>query len=129
MLYFYKAGLLRIIDADTVELMIDQGLRGFQCEEVRLWGIDSPEMRTKAGKAARAYLVNLANERGWLVHPVYVRTIKDETDKYGRYLAILYDQPTDVHVDIEALIYAKSLDRGSINWQIVEAGHAKERYW
>lgn len=129
MLYFYKAHIARIVDGDTIDLQMDLGMSIFRLERVRLWGVDAPELRFQKGKEARAYLVNRANENGWLVNQVYVRTIKDETDKYGRYLAILYDQPTDVHVDIEALIYAKSLDRGSINWQIIEAGHAKERYW
>ena len=129
MLYFYKAHVERIVDGDTIDIQLDLGMSIFRRERVRLWGIDAPEMRTKLGKEARAYLVNRANEKGWLVNPLYVRTIKDETDKYGRYLAIVYEQPADMNVDIEALIHAKSLDRGSINWQIVEAGHAKERYW
>ena len=129
MLYFYRAHVERIVDGDTIDIQLDLGMSIFRRERVRLWGVDAPEMRFNAGKEARRYLVNLATEKGWLVNPVYVRTIKDETDKYGRYLAIIYEQPTDMNVDIEALIHAKSLDRGSVNWQIVEAGHAKERYW
>jgi endonuclease YncB( thermonuclease family) len=51
MIYIYKAELIRVVDGDTVELMIDQGFSDFTEQKMRLYGIDSPEMRTNAGKA------------------------------------------------------------------------------
>lgn len=135
-LYVYKAKVVEVIDGDTLELMIDLGLGVFRKERVRLFGIDAPEMRFQKGKEARSYLINLIDaaklveQKATGQEPIFVvKTIKDRTDKYGRYLVMLYDSIEDIPDDIDVLIHAKSLDRGSFNWQMVLGNHAVERYW
>jgi micrococcal nuclease len=125
MIYIYKAELIRVVDGDTVELMIDQGFSNFTKQTMRLYGIDAPEMNTLAGKAAKAWLWEALQP----LEAIYIETIqlstKAKRDKYGRFLAVLYDEFGDVHTKLPE----KSLALESINSQMIEVGHAKERYW
>ena len=124
MIYIYKAELIRVIDGDTVDLVIDLGFDTFRHERFRLYGIDAPEIRTLAGKAAKAWLWDALQPLG----AIYVQTIqlstKAKRDKYGRFLAVLYDElPTLIP------IVREPIHPSSINAQIITEGHAKERYW
>ena len=57
--FIYKAKVLRIVDGDTCDVMLDLGFNSFMKGRVRLVGIDTPESRTrdltekKYGKAAK----------------------------------------------------------------------------
>ena len=87
--YLYRATIVSIYDADTVTLDIDVGFNTTRRESVRLYGIDAPEVRGDErpdGIRARDWL------RGKLPAgtKVVVRSIKDRTGKYGRYLAVLW---------------------------------------
>tara|TARA_Y100000310_G_scaffold256144_1_gene263863 strand:+ start:5389 stop:5727 length:339 start_codon:yes stop_codon:yes gene_type:complete len=46
-MYEYKAKLLRIIDGDTIDCVIDLGFNVRLKERIRLKGIDTPETRTR----------------------------------------------------------------------------------
>lgn len=79
----YQATVDRVVDGDTVDVVVDLGfdlsLRG----RFRLAGIDAPEMNTAAGRASKARLEELLPAAG----VVFVETFKgDAKDKYGRYL-------------------------------------------
>jgi micrococcal nuclease len=124
LIYIYKADLIRVVDGDTVDLMIDLGFDTFRHERFRLYGIDAPEMNTPEGKDAKAWLIGVLGPYG----AIYVQTIqlstKAKRDKYGRFLAVLYDElPTLVPIMREPIHPA------SINAKMVTEGHAKERYW
>jgi micrococcal nuclease len=124
-IYIYKAELIRVVDGDTVELMIDLGFDTSRKERFRLYGIDAPEMNTAKGKEAKAWLIGVLGPYG----AIYVQTIQLETkakrDKYGRFLAVLYSEFGDVRTKLPP----KTLALESVNAQMIEAGHAKERYW
>ena len=124
MIYIYKASLIRVVDGDTVDLIIDLGFDTSRKERFRLYGIDAPEIRFEAGKAAKAWLEDALMP----LEAIYVQTIqlstKAKRDKYGRFLAVLYDElPTLIPVMREPIHPA------SINARMVVEGHAKERYW
>jgi micrococcal nuclease len=125
MIYIYKAELIRVVDGDTVELMVDQGFSQFTKQTMRLYGIDAPEMRTEEGKAAKKWLWEALQP----LEAIYVQTIQLETkakrDKYGRFLAVLYREFGDVRTKLPE----KRLALESINSEMIEVGHAKERYW
>ena len=62
-MYEYRVKILRVVDGDTVDVDIDLGFGVWMHKErVRLYGIDTPESRTrdleekKYGKAAKAFL-------------------------------------------------------------------------
>jgi micrococcal nuclease len=125
MIYIYKAELIRVVDGDTVEFMIDLGFSQFTKQTMRLYGIDAPELRTKEGKAAKAWLWDALQP----LEAIYVQTIqlstKAKRDKYGRFLAVLYDDLGE----LRAKLPPKTLAPASINAKMIAEGHAKERYW
>lgn len=88
-MYEYKAKVVRVIDGDTVVLDLDLGCSVWLHDQsCRLYGIDTPEVRTRNlehkhhGLQAKAFV-----ER--YLYPgrsIVVRTKKDRSGKYGRYL-------------------------------------------
>ena len=87
-MYEYRVKILRVVDGDTVDVDIDLGFGVWMHKErVRLYGIDTPESRTrdleekKYGKAAKAFLEAKLKEGTPLL-----RTFKDGVGKYGRIL-------------------------------------------
>ena len=129
-MFTYAAKLIEVIDGDTVDLLIDLGFGVHVKERCRLYGIDAPEMPTEAGKIAKAYLESLigaATGELFVATRKMARKPKEKTDKYGRYLAVLYDNYHDVEADVDETKI--KMMQSSINLRMVEAGHAKERYW
>ena len=125
-MYQYKAQVKSVIDADTIDVLIDLGFGVHTMQRLRLYGIDAPEMRSEAGKVAKEYVksVLLGADAAMFV---YVRTLKDKKDKYGRKLAVLYFDPVSMADDRdESNIGVMGM---SLNQQIVNNGHAVERYW
>ena len=94
-MYEYNAQVLRVVDGDTVDVLIDCGFSTFRKERVRLYGINAPESRTrdkeekKKGLAAKARLDQLiTNTEGKIV----VKTELDKEGKYGRILGVIWDE-------------------------------------
>tara|TARA_R110000787_G_scaffold136884_1_gene249512 strand:- start:78 stop:461 length:384 start_codon:yes stop_codon:yes gene_type:complete len=94
LIYYYKVKeITKIVDGDTVDLLVDVGFDLSLEIRVRLRGINAWESRTrnlaekKKGLAAKARLKEMcqtAFDKGTL-------TIKTtEKGKYGRYIGILY---------------------------------------
>ena len=46
-MYKYKAKLIKVVDGDTIDALIDCGFSTFKKERVRLRGINAPESRTR----------------------------------------------------------------------------------
>jgi len=85
MMYEYRGEVVNVVDGDTVDVRIDLGLEIQREIRLRLFGINSAERFTDLGKmATEALRDTLAGNP-----KVTVRTFKDRTEKYGRYLAIL----------------------------------------
>jgi micrococcal nuclease len=126
MIYIYQAELVRVVDGDTVDLIIDLGFDTSRKERFRLYGIDAPEMNTQAGKDSKKWLWDALQP----LEAIYVQTIQLETkakrDKYGRFLAVLFDDTSDMRASGPT---KTRVCPSSINAQMIEAGHAKERYW
>ena len=85
----YNCILRRVIDGDTIDVDIDLGFKVFlQKERVRLFGINTPESRTrnleekKLGLAAKDRLKELLPKK------FIVRTHMDKKGKFGRILGV-----------------------------------------
>lgn len=82
-MYEYQATIVKVVDGDTIDVNIDLGMHIHVQTRLRILHINAAEHGTPAGDAATAYLRSQLLE-GMLVT---VRTQKDHTEKYGRYLA------------------------------------------
>lgn len=128
-IHIYQARIVDVIDGDTFDLMIDEGFSNFTQQRMRLYGIDAPEMKTDAGKDLQRRLVE-----NYYLAPVIVQSIeapksKQFRDKYGRFLAIIYDawplNPRAIANKQKILTVAPS----SLNARLIDDGLVKERYW
>ena len=94
-MYEYKARVHRIIDGDTVDVVIDLGFEMTTRQRIRLYGINTPETRTRdleekaRGKAAKARLYDLINGCN---REIIIKTKK--RGKYGRILGSLLHPDT-----------------------------------
>ena len=115
-MYQYKAKLIKVVDGDTVDALIDCGFSTFKKERVRLYGINAPESRTrdkkekKRGLASKARLKELIKEGK---NEFIVETMIYKKGKYGRLLGELFRD-----VDTER----------SYNDMLVSEGHATEYF-
>ncbi len=82
-LFNYKATLLKVIDGDTFDILIDLGFSIQHKIRVRINGIDTPEVSTEKGRLVRDELRALLP----VGTSLFVTTFKDPSDKYGRWLA------------------------------------------
>ena len=88
-LYHYKAKIVEVYDGDTCTVDIDLGLHIWnKGEKIRLTRINAPELRgterTK-GLKSRDFLRSLIFDK-----EVFIETIKDKKEKYGRYLGEIW---------------------------------------
>ncbi len=93
-MYEYRANIISTYDGDTVRAIIDLGfgvqLRGEDGKGVilRLSGLDTPEIR---GDERELGLISRDRLRERILgKDVILKTFKDETGKYGRYIAEIY---------------------------------------
>ena len=88
-MYEYGCTVERVVDGDTIDVILDLGFDIKFKSRVRLYGIDTPESRTRnkdekvRGKMAGAFLKE-AVENGAKV--VIQTKLKDSRGKYGRVL-------------------------------------------
>lgn len=89
--YTYFASVIRTIDGDTIECLVDLGFdMHYKCK-LRLLNVDAPETRTldleekRRGKFVEAKLIKML---GLYDNNILIRTSK--FDKYGRTLADVY---------------------------------------
>jgi endonuclease YncB( thermonuclease family) len=128
-IHIYQAQIVEVIDGDTFDLMIDLGFNTFTQQRMRLYGIDAPEMRTQAGKDLRVSMVTKHLFSHVIVQSVEAPKSKQFRDKYGRFLAIIYDAWPVASRPIsngEKILEVAPL---SLNARLINDGLVKERYW
>jgi micrococcal nuclease len=98
--------VVKIVDGDTIDVKVDLGFHVNLEMRLRLYGIDTWEVRgveREMGLAAKAALESLVLNG----KTVWIKTIKDRQGKYGRYLAVLF------------------IDDVNVNEWLVENGHGE----
>ncbi len=115
----YRVNIVKVVDGDTVDVDIDLGFGiWMRNERVRLYGIDTPESRTrdleekKYGKAASAYL----KEKLASGTPI-LKTFKDGVGKFGRILGELWIEEVSEESDHISV-------KTNINQMMIEEHHA-----
>ena len=88
-MYEYRCKILRVVDGDTVDVDTDLGFGVWlHKERIRLYGIDTPESRTRDLEEKR--YGNMAKELVKSYMPVgSMQTLITEKDKSGKYGRIL----------------------------------------
>lgn len=113
--YLYNAEVIKIVDGDTFKINIDLGFEvHLGPKSVRLYGVNTPESRTKnleekkLGLAAKEFTdqwIKKANNK------VKIETILDKNEKYGRILARVWNEAGEC-----------------LNTEIVKSGLAREYF-
>ena len=86
-MYEYKCEVKRVVDGDTVDVIIDLGFDIAYSSRVRLYGIDTPESRTRDKDEKARGLISKDFLKSWLDKGnVVIRTRKDKKGKFGRVL-------------------------------------------
>jgi len=104
-MYNYKAHIKAVYDGDTVTAVVDLGFLHYQEMKLRLYGIDTPEMRGE--EREQGIIVRDIVREMILDKEVEIHTFKDKQGKYGRYLATII------------------LDDLNVNQWLVDNGHAE----
>ena len=108
----YSCKLVRVVDGDTADAMIDLGFKTWVKKRIRFKGVDTWESRTrdleekKKGLAAKAYVKDLLENSDEGKFSI----ISYGTGKYGRVLGELFVKGYEV----------------SVNQLLIENGHAYE---
>jgi micrococcal nuclease len=107
-MYQYAAQCRKVIDGDTliVDIQIGFGIL-LQAQKIRLAQINAPEVDTQAGKQSYEYLRSLIEGK-----PIILTTLKASElglpkEKYGRWLAVVIYENSNINQHLLALGYAK----------------------
>ena len=108
----YNAIVRRVVDGDTMDVTLDLGFDILYNNRIRLYGINTPESRTrdleekKLGLAAKDRVKELCP----VGSSVIIKTTKEGRGKYGRILGEIF------------------VGEVNINQQLVTEGHAVEYF-
>lgn len=112
--WIYNAEIRKVVDGDTFDIIIDLGFDTLRKGRVRLYGVNTPESRTKnleekkMGLAAKEFTDQWIKKAG---NYVKIETILDKNEKYGRILARVWNEAGEC-----------------LNTEIVKAGLAREYF-
>ena len=127
-MYEYKCEVTRVVDGDTCDCILDLGFSIMHKCRVRLYGIDTPESRTRdldekaRGKLASKFLQESIDSG----KEIMLRSeLKDSKGKYGRVLGSIIVDGLDVNKamvaqNLAVKYFGQSKDD-------VEAAHLKNR--
>jgi micrococcal nuclease len=127
-MYEYACKVERVVDGDTVDVVLNLGFDIMYKSRVRLYGIDTPESRTRnldekaRGKMASAFLESKINSGKKIV----IQTkLKDSRGKFGR---VLGDVVVDgVNVNQEMVIHHHAVAYFGQSKDDIEKEHTENR--
>ena len=92
-MYEYECTIRRVVDGDTVDVDVDLGFGTWRCSErIRLYGVDTPECRTRdAQEKAAGLLAKKFVQDALHVGGTYMLQTK-EKGKFGRFLGVIFIQ-------------------------------------
>jgi len=119
---FRVTEIVKVLDGDTIDVLIDLGFELFKKERVRVAGVDTPEKRTKnleekeLGIDATNWLKDKLEEVLEGDEELIIRTeLKGGVGKYGRLLGWLYigDELVSLNEQMITEGYAHAYDGGT----------------
>lgn len=112
--WIYNAEVKKVVDGDTFDIIIDLGFDVLKQGRVRLYGVNTPESRTKNIEEKQKGLAAKEFTDQWLIkssNKVKIETIIDKNEKYGRVLCKVWNS-----------------EGKCLNDDIIAAGLAREYY-
>ena len=129
-MYEYKIKVRRVVDGDTVDVDIDLGFGVWLYKQrVRLFGIDTPESRTrdleekKFGLKAKEYL------KKWITtdDDRVVSLLSHGSGKFGRILGELFDPDSMVSINVQMIEGHHAVPYMGQSKEETEMGHLANR--
>ena len=121
-MYEYRCKIRRVVDGDTVDVDIDLGVgMWIHNERIRLYGVDTPESRTrdleekKYGLLAKSFVLSYLPEGSYQT----LVTVKDKAGKFGRVLGKFV-----VELGDNAVAPSSPLDLAFLNDLLVQTHNA-----
>jgi len=108
----YSAKLLRVVDGDTADAMIDLGFNTWVKKRIRFYGVDTWESRTR----------NLEEKKKGLAAKAFVKDLLQDSDD-GKFSLISYG--TGKYGRVLGELFVKGHEQ-SVNDLLKENGHAYE---
>ena len=108
----YSAKVLRVVDGDTADAMIDLGFDTWVKKRIRFYGVDTWESRTR----------NLEEKKKGLEAKAYVKDLLENSDE-GKFL--LKSHGVGKYGRVLGELYVKGYEQ-SVNELLKENGHAYE---
>ena len=103
----YRGEVVKVVDGDTVDVVVDLGFRVTCYQRLRLLGVDTPERNEPGWAEATAFTKSLLP----VGQKVYIRT--EKADSFGRYLA-----------ELKAYTYPNEFVAQTVNESLLASGHA-----
>lgn len=109
-LYIYKCKLTRVIDGDSIVADIDLGFNTFTNRHIRLWGINTPEIRTRDLEEKKRGFISKArvDELMELCNGEFIIESRG-LDKFGRSLGIIWITLEDTEININETLITEGL--------------------
>ena len=112
--HIYSAKVVRVVDGDTADAMIDLGFDTWVKKRIRFYGVDTWESRTR----------NLEEKKKGLAAKDYVKDLLENSDE-GKFL--LKSHGVGKYGRVLGELFVKGNDT-SVNDLLKENGHASEYY-
>ena len=120
-MFEYKCNLVKVVDGDTVDVDIDLGFGVWlRKQRIRLYGIDTPESRTRDkvekvyGLAAKDFLSKMLS-----TGEMSIKTHKDAKGKFGRILG-------DIELKETRMIGREIVEHSSLVKTMIDNGYGVE---
>ena len=105
------SGRVWVIDGDSLRVTLKNRTK----REVRLFGINAPELSTYAGRRAKSYMLKLIKQDR------YVKCTKVDVDRYKRHVSICTNRTGDLAENMlkagHAIVYNKYIVNGTTEMQ------------
>ena len=134
---FRVVKLKKVVDGDTIDVIIDLGFDLYKTERVRVAGIDTPEKRTRdleekaLGIDATNWMKDKLTETIKGEDELSIRTeLKGGMGKYGRLLGWLYVGESDISLNEQMITegYAWAYDGGTKKKNFEELREIRRSY-
>ena len=132
-MYEYNCEVTRVVDGDTLDVIIDLGFDISYSSRVRLYGIDTPESRTRDKDEKARGIMSKEFLKTWLEKgQVVIRTKKDKKGKFGRILGeMLVDDgrgiPPKININILMIEESLAVEYHGQSKDDIEAEHLVNR--